>query len=86
MGKTYIWGVAIIVGVVGAVLIAMVFGLLPASIFTLIMTPVLLAAFTYFHQARVARRERNIIKKMVEAATTAEGRPGNDNAMKQAAE
>ena len=59
---------------------AMVFGLLLATILTLIMTPVLLAAPTVFHEARVARRERKIIKKMVDAATTGEGRPGNDNA------
>lgn len=65
---------------------AMVFGLLLATILTLIMTPVLLAAPTVFHEARVARRERKIIKKMVDAATTGEGRPGNDNAMKHAAE
>jgi multidrug efflux pump len=65
---------------------AMVFGLLLATILTLIMTPVLLAAPTVFQEARVARRERKIIKKMVDAATTGEGRPGNDNAMKQAAE
>ena len=65
---------------------AMVFGLLLATVLTLIMTPVLLAAPTVFHEARVARRERKIIKKMVDAATTAEGRPGNDNAMKHAAE
>jgi multidrug efflux pump len=65
---------------------AMVFGLLLATILTLIMTPVLLAAPTVFHEARVARCERKIIKKMVDAATTGEGRPGNDNAMKQAAE
>lgn len=65
---------------------AMVFGLLLATILTLIMTPVLLAAPTVFHEARVARRERKIIKKMVDVATTGEGRPGNDNAMKHAAE
>ena len=65
---------------------AMVFGLLLATILTLIMTPVLLAAPTVFHEARVARRERKIIKKMVDAATTGEGRPVNDNAMKHAAE
>jgi len=65
---------------------AMVFGLLLATILTLIMTPVLLAAPTVFHEARVARRERKIIKKMVDAATTGEGMPGNDNAMKHAAE
>jgi len=65
---------------------AMVFGLLLATVLTLIMTPVLLAAPTVFHEARVARRERKIIKKMVEAAATGEGRPGNDNAMKHAAE
>ena len=65
---------------------AMVFGLLLATVLTLIMTPVLLAAPTVFHEARVARRERKIIKKMVDAASTGEGRPGNDNAMKQAAE
>ncbi|MBC8035733.1 MAG: efflux RND transporter permease subunit, partial [Rhizobiales bacterium] len=65
---------------------AMVFGLLLATILTLIMTPVLLAAPTVFHEARVARRERKIIKKMVDAATTGQSRPGNDNAMKHAAE
>ena len=65
---------------------AMVFGLLLATILTLIMTPVLLAAPTVFHEARVARRERKIIKKIVDAVTTGEGRPGNDNAMKHAAE
>ncbi len=65
---------------------AMVFGLMLATVLTLIMTPVLLAAPTVFREARVARRERKIIKKMVDAATTADGRPGNDNAMKHAAE
>ena len=44
MNKTYFWGVAIIVGMVGVFLTAMVFGLWPAIILTLIMTPVLLAA------------------------------------------
>ena len=80
MHKTYFWGVAIIVGMVGVFLTAMVFGLWPATILTLIMTPVLLAALTVFLRTRVARRERKIIKKMVEAATT------GDNAMKHAAE
>jgi multidrug efflux pump len=70
---------------------AMVFGLLLATILTLILTPVLLAAPTVFHEARVAKRERKIIAKMVKAATVGEGKPGNDNAqvaaaMKQAAE
>jgi multidrug efflux pump len=65
---------------------AMVFGLLLATILTLIMTPVLLAAPTVFHEARVARRERKVIARMVKEATTGEGRPGNDNAMKYAAE
>ena len=69
----------------------MVFGLLLATILTLILTPVLLAAPTVFLEARVARRERKIIAKMVIAATAGEGRPGNGNAqiaaaMKQAAE
>jgi multidrug efflux pump len=68
---------------------AMVFGLLLATILTLILTPVLLAAPTVFHEARVARRERKIIAKMVKAAS--EGKPGNDNEqvatpMKHAAE
>ena len=66
---------------------AMVFGLLLATVLTLIMTPVLLAAPTVFREARTARRERKVIAKMVKAATV----PGNDNeqvaaAMKQAAE
>lgn len=65
---------------------AMVFGLLLATILTLIMTPVLLAAPTVFREARVARRERKIIAKMVKAAAEGEGRPGSDNAMKHAAE
>jgi len=68
---------------------AMVFGLLLATILTLILTPVLLAAPTVFREARVARRERKIIAKMVKAAS--EGKPGNDNEqiaapMKHAAE
>ncbi|HLA02583.1 MAG TPA: efflux RND transporter permease subunit [Aestuariivirga sp.] len=70
---------------------AMVFGLLLATVLTLIMTPVLLAAPTVFREARTARRERKVIAKMVKAATAADGKPGNDNeqiaaAMKQAAE
>ena len=69
----------------------MMFGLLLATVLTLILTPVLLAAPTVFHEARVARRERKIIAKMVKAATEGESRPDNDNvqiaaAMKQAAE
>ncbi len=68
---------------------AMVFGLLLATVLTLIMTPVLLAAPTVFREARTARRERKVIAKMVKAAS--ESKPGNDNeqvaaAMKQAAE
>lgn len=68
---------------------AMVFGLLLATILTLIMTPVLLAAPTVFREARTARRERKVIAKMVKAAS--EGKPGNDNEqvttpMKHAAE
>jgi len=86
MSRSYIWAVVIIIGVVGAFLAAMVFGLLVATIFTLILMPLLLAASTVFQQTRVARRERKIIAKMVEAATTGEGRPGNGNAMKHAAE
>ena len=70
---------------------AMVFGLLLATVLTLIMTPVLLAAPTVFREARTARRERKVIAKMVKAATAVDGKPGNDNeqiaaAMKQAAE
>jgi multidrug efflux pump len=57
---------------------AMVFGLLLATVLTLIMTPVLLAAPTVFREARAARRERKIIANMVKAAS--EGKPGNDNA------
>jgi hypothetical protein len=34
----------------------------------------------------VARRERKIIARMVKEATTGEGGPGNDNAIKYAAE
>ena len=68
---------------------AMVFGLLLATVLTLIMTPVLLAAPTVFREARTARRERKVIAKMVKAAS--EGKPGNDNEqvtapMKHAAE
>ncbi|HUQ36394.1 MAG TPA: hypothetical protein VM144_08455 [Aestuariivirga sp.] len=70
MSKTYIWGVAIIVGTVGVFLTAMVFGLLPAAILTLIMTPAFVAALTVFNRAHVARREQKIIKKMVDAAMT----------------
>jgi 1,4-dihydroxy-2-naphthoate octaprenyltransferase len=84
MSRSYIWSVVIVVCLAGAFLTAMIFGLLQATILTLVMTPVLLAAATVFHKARVARRKRKIIKKMVEAATTGEGRPGN--AMKHAAE
>lgn len=73
MSKSYIWGAVIVVGVAGACLAAMVFGLLPAIILTLIMVPVLLAAPTVFHRARVARRERKIIKRIVDAAMTGEG-------------
>ena len=70
---------------------AMVFGLLLATVLTLIMTPVLLAAPTVFREARAVRRERKIIARMVKAAATGEGKPGNDNAqvaaaMKHAAE
>lgn len=86
MSRSYIWGLIVIVGVAGAFLAAMVFGPLLATILTFIMMPVLLAALTVFHKARVARREREIIAKIVEEATTGEGRPGNDNAMKHAAE
>ncbi len=84
MSRSYIWGVVIIVGVIGAILTAMVFGPLLATILTLIMTPVIWAASTVFYQARVARREREIIARIVEEATTGEGRP--DNAMQHAAE
>lgn len=62
---------------------AMVFGLLLATVLTLIMTPVLLAAPTVFREARAARRERKIIAKMVKAA--ADGPPGNDNKLAEAA-
>jgi 4-hydroxybenzoate polyprenyltransferase len=86
VGKTYIWGVAIIAGTIGVFLTAMVFGLLSAAILTLIMTPALVAALTVFHRAHVARREQKIIKKIVDTAMTGEGRPGNDTAMKHAAE
>ena len=86
MSRSYIWGVVIIVGVIGAILTATVFGPLLATILTLIMTPVIWAASTVFRQARVARRERKIIAKMVEAASTGQDGPGNDNAMKHAAE
>jgi amino acid permease len=86
MSRFYIWGTVIIVGVAGAFLAAKVFGLLLATILTLIVTPVLLAAPTMFHRTCVARRERKIIKKMVDAAMTGEGRPGNGNAMKHAVE
>jgi len=73
MSRSYIWGAVVIAGVAGACLAAMVLGLLLATILTLIMTPVLLAAPTVFHRARVARRERKIIKKMVDAAITGAG-------------
>jgi multidrug efflux pump len=68
---------------------AMVFGLLLATVLTLIMTPVLLAAPTVFREARTTRRERKMIAKMVKTAS--EGKPVNDNAqvaapMKHAAE
>ncbi len=42
---------------------AMVFGLLLATVLTLIMTPVLLAAPTVFHEARMARRQRRAASK-----------------------
>jgi multisubunit Na+/H+ antiporter MnhG subunit len=83
MSRSHIWGVIIIFGVASAFLSALVFGLLVATILTLIITPVLLAAPAVFHQACVARRERRIIAKMVEAASTGEGGP--DNAMTHAA-
>ncbi len=86
MSRSYIWGAVIVVGVAGAFLAAMVFGLLLAIILTLIMIPVLLAAPTVFHRACVARRERKIIKRIVDAAMTGEGSPGSDNAIKHAAE
>jgi hypothetical protein len=86
MSRSYIWGAVIVVGVAGAFLAALVFGLLLATVLTLIIAPVLWAAPAVFHQAHVARRERKIIAKMVEAASTGEGRPRNDNAMKHAAE
>ena len=86
MSRSYIWGVVIAVCVAGAFLTAMVFGLLQATILTLVMTPLLLAAATVFHKAHVARRERGIIAKIVEEGTTGEGRPGNGSAMKHAAE
>lgn len=68
---------------------AMVFGLMLATVLTLIMTPVLLAAPTVFREARTARRERKVIAKMVKSAS--EGKPVNDNEqvaapMKHAAE
>jgi hypothetical protein len=86
MSRSYVWGIVIAVCVVSAFLTAMVFGLLQATILTLVMTPALLAAATVFHKAHVARREREIIAKIVEAATTGEGKPDSDNAMKHAAE
>jgi hypothetical protein len=86
MSRSYIWGALIVIGVAGACLAAMVFGLLPAAILTLIMIPVLLAAPTVFQRACVARRERRIIEKMVDAAMTGAGSPGSDKAMKHAAE
>ena len=66
---------------------AMVFGLLLATILTLILTPVLLAAPYVFREARTARRERKTIAKMVKAAEVEAKKSVNDNApMKQAAE
>ena len=86
MSRSYIWGVVIVVCLVGAFLTAMIFGLLQATILTLVMTPVLLAAATVFHKAHVARRERKIIAKMVKDVTEGEGSRGNYDAMKHAAE
>ena len=86
MSRSYIWAVVIIIGVVGAFLAAMVFGLLVATIFTLIITPVLLAAATVFHKSHVARRERKIIAKMVKDVTEGESSRGNYDAMKHAVE
>jgi uncharacterized MAPEG superfamily protein len=65
--------------------------LLLATVLTLIMTPVLLAAPTVFREARQARRERKNIAKMVGVATRAGGALRNDNeqiaaALKHAAE
>jgi multidrug efflux pump len=66
---------------------AMVFGLLLATILTLILTPVLLAAPYVFREARTARRERKMIAKMVKAAEAEAEKSVNDNvALKQAAE
>ena len=73
MSRSYIWGVVIVVGVASASISAMVFGLFPAAMLTLIMIPMLLAASTVSQRACVARRERKIIEKMVDAAMTGAG-------------
>ncbi len=65
---------------------AMVFGLLLATVLTLIMTPVLLAAPTVFRETRQARRERKVITKMVKAAANVGGALGNDNEQVAAAQ
>lgn len=51
---------------------AMVFGLMLATVLTLILTPVMLAAPTVWRESRAARRERRAARKAAKAAPPAE--------------
>jgi len=69
---------------------AMVFGLLLATVLTLILTPVMLAAPTVWREARAARRERRRLgkdSKALKKAASALPDPANDlEPLRQAAE
>jgi multidrug efflux pump len=67
---------------------AMVFGLMLATILTLILTPVMLAAPTVWREGRAARRERRRLRKEAKKAKASPvAEPANDfEPMKEAAE
>jgi hypothetical protein len=66
-----------------------VFGLMLATVLTLILTPVMLAAPTVWRESRAARRERRAARKAAKAAPPTEVIPDQkppESEMREAAE